>query len=327
MGADPASTSASPLVRDERGGMAPADASRSYYGRGILNKPVWTWEIPVYFFTGGLAGASSVLAAVARGDGNVPLERAARRVAAGAALASPPLLIADLGRPQRFHHMLRVMKPTSPMSMGSWLLAAFVPLQASSTVLSELGWFPRLQRLTGLAAAALGPMMTTYTAVLFSNTAVPVWHDARNELPWLFTGGAAASAGASAVLLVPGEEAGPAQRLAVAGGVTELLSSRVMEKTLGELAEPYKHGAGGRWSNIGEALTGVGTTLVAASGRFRRRRRRAAVTGAVMLLVGAMCERWAVFRAGSQSATDPKYTVEPQRRRIDDTGNTWAANS
>ena len=321
MTAEPQSTSASPLVGAEDGGLAPAEQSRSYYGRGIINKPVWTWEIPVYFFTGGTAGASSVLAEFARRHAHARLERAARRVAAGAALVSPPLLVADLGKPERFHHMLRVIKPTSPMSMGSWLLAAFVPLQAASTVLGELERWPRLQRLTQTAAAALGPLMTTYTSVLFSNTAVPVWHDARRELPWLFAGGAAAAAGAAAVLAVPGEEAGSARRLAMAGGLTEVISARVMEKTLGELAEPYKKGPGGRWSNVGESLTAVGVTLLTASKRLDRRRRTAAVVGATAMLSGAMCERWAVFRAGSASADDPKYSVEPQRRRADRAGD------
>lgn len=312
------STSASPLVASPAGDAVPAEEYRSYYGRGVLNKPVWTWEIPVYFFAGGMAGASSVLAELARARGHTTLARAARRVAAGAALASPPLLISDLGRPDRFHHMLRVVKPTSPMSLGSWLVAAFVPLQASSTLLAEMGRFPRLQRLTGTAAAALAPMMTTYTAVLFSNTAVPVWHEGRKELPWLFAGGAAAAAGSAAVLLVPGGQADPARRLAVTGGVTELVSAKVMERTLGELAEPYSEGPSGRWANLGEGLTAIGTTLLALSARTRRRRRATAVAGALALLAGAMSERWAVFRAGSQSADDPKYTVKPQRRRVEE---------
>ena len=307
------STSASPRVR-RNGESAPVEESRSYYGRGIINKPVWTWEIPVYFFAGGLAGASSILAAVARMNGEHGLARTARRIAAAGALASPPLLISDLGRPERFHHMLRVFKPTSPMSMGSWLLAAFAPLQTASTVLAELGSLPRLQRLTETAAATLAPAMTTYTAVLVSDTAVPVWHEARKELPWLFAAGAVASAGSACMLVAPSEDAPAARRLAMVGGISELVLTQTMERRLGQLAGPYEHGPGKRWSKAGTALTLLGTSLLSMSGRLSRRR-TAATAGALALFAGAMSERWAVFRAGEDSADDPRYTVDLQRQR------------
>lgn len=310
------SASTSPRVR--RGDTSvPADGSRSYYGRGIINKPVWTWEIPVYFFAGGLAGASSVLTAVARAGGHPALARTARRVAAGAALASPPLLISDLGRPERFHHMLRVIKPTSPMSMGSWLLAGFASLQTAATALAELGWFPRLQRVTETTAAALAPMMTTYTAVLIADTAVPVWHEARRELPWLFASGAVASAGSVCALLTPGDQAEAARRLAVVGAAGELVSSQVMERRLGRLAGPYRQRPAGVWSKVATALSVVGPGLLTASRRLGRRRHAAATVGAVAVLAGAMAERWAVFRAGEESADNPAYTVDPQRERAD----------
>ena len=35
------------------------------------------------------------------------------------------MLVLDLGDPLRFHHMLRVFKPSSPMSLGTWSLAAY----------------------------------------------------------------------------------------------------------------------------------------------------------------------------------------------------------
>jgi hypothetical protein len=308
------STSTSPLVRDD-GGMAPAERTRSYYGRGIINKPVWTWEIPVYFFTGGLAGACSLIATAARVDGNQSLARTARRIATAAALASPPLLISDLGRPERFHHMLRVIKPTSPMSMGSWLLAGFSTLQTGSTVLAELGRLPRLQRLAQTAAAALAPMMTTYTAVLISDTAVPVWHEARKHLPWLFASGTVASGGSACLLLVP--DARAARRLAVAGGVGELALTRLMEERLGDLAGPYHKKPAGPWSKAATALTAIGAGLLAASGRCGRYRRASAAAGAVATFAGAFAERWAIFRAGEDSADDPAYTVTPQRERAD----------
>lgn len=309
------STSTSPRVRSD-GGMAPADTSRSYYGRGIINTPVWTWEIPIYFFAGGLAGASSLIAAAAQSNGSRALARAARRVAVAGVLVSPPLLIADLGRPERFHHMLRVFKPSSPMSMGSWLLAGFSTLQMGATVLAELGWSPRLQRLVQAGAAALAPMMTTYTAVLVSDTAVPVWHEARRHLPWVFAGGAVASAGAACLLLVPERDAVAARRLAIAGGITELVLSEVMERHLGDLAGPYHEPPAGTWSKASSTLTAIGTGLLAAGTRLGRFRRTATTAGALAMLAGAFAERWAVVRAGEESADNPAYTVDPQRRRV-----------
>lgn len=310
------STSTSPQARlGSR--MEPVEDSRSYYGRGIINTPVWTWEIPTYFFAGGLAGASSLIAAAAKAAGNDTLARAARRVAAGGVLVSPPLLVSDLGRPERFHHMLRVFKPSSPMSMGSWLLAAFSTCQMGASVLAELGWLPRLQRLVEAAAAALAPMMTTYTAVLISDTAVPVWHEARRHLPWLFAGGAVASAGAASVLLVPERDGVAARRLAIAGGVGEIILSQVMEHRLGDLAGPYHQRPAGTWSRAATTLTTVGTGLLAAGSRLGRLRRAATAAGALATLAGAFAERWAVLRAGEESAENPAYTVDPQRRRVE----------
>src|SRR6185436_9246973 len=97
-----------------------------YYGLPILKKPVWTWEVPVYFFVGGAAGAAAMIGAAAQlAGGNERLVRDARRVAAIGANLSAPLLIADLGRPERFLNMLRVFKPQSPMSVGAWAPAVF----------------------------------------------------------------------------------------------------------------------------------------------------------------------------------------------------------
>lgn len=316
------SASASPQTRAGHE-MVPAERSRSYYGRGIINAPVWTWEISTYFFAGGLAGASSLITAAAQVTGNTALARAAGRIATGAALASPPLLISDLGRPERFHHMLRVLKPSSPMSLGSWLLAGFSTAQTGATALAELGRLPRLQRLAQAAAATLAPMMTTYTAVLIADTAVPVWHEARGHLPWLFpwlfAGGAVASAGAACVLVVPERDAVAARRLAIAGGVGELVVAQLMEQHLGELAGPYDHRPAGTWSNLATGLSGVGAGLLTVGSRLRGPARRvAAAAGAVATLAGAFAERWAVFRAGEESAEDPAYTVDPQRARADE---------
>jgi hypothetical protein len=275
----------------------------SYYGRAILKQPTWTWEVPFYFFFGGMAGAAAPFALACELRGDEDLARRAWLVALGGVAASPPLLVSDLGRPERFHHMLRVFKPTSPMSVGSWILASSSAAIALATARSVLGWFPRLGRAAG-ATAVLGPALATYTAVLVADTAVPVWHEARLELPFVFAAGATMSAG-SAVALAGG--GAPARRLALAGAAGELVATTTMERRLGDLGEPYREGAAGRLARAAKALTATGAALMATT-RHRR-------VGAGLMLAGAAATRWAVYKAGQQSAADPKYVVGPQRAR------------
>ncbi|GAA1034344.1 hypothetical protein GCM10009557_38760 [Virgisporangium ochraceum] len=109
----------------------------SYYGRPIVKVPVWKHDIPAYLFTGGLAAGSSLLAAGADRTDRPTLRRAGRLTSLAALGASTYFLINDLGRPERFHHMLRVAKPTSPMSMGTWILSAFGAL-AGTAAAAEL---------------------------------------------------------------------------------------------------------------------------------------------------------------------------------------------
>jgi hypothetical protein len=282
--------------------------SDSYYGRPILKEPVWTWEIPAYFFFGGMAGAAAPFALISELRGDEALARRAWLVALAGVAASPPLLIADLGRPERFHHMLRVLKPTSPMSVGSWILGASSTAVAFANARSLFGWFPRLGRLAG-ATAVLGPALSTYTAVLMADTAIPVWHEARGELPFVFASGAAMSAG-SAMALIGGGAA--ARRLALMGAAGELTSTTVMERRLGPLGEPYHEGAAGRAARAAKALTAAGALMMA----LRGRRRAGTVAGGALMLAGALGTRWSVYKAGFQSAADPKYVVEPQRARM-----------
>jgi formate-dependent nitrite reductase membrane component NrfD len=287
---------------------------RTYYGRPVLKEPEWTWEVPWYLFAGGMAGASSVLAATAALRGADELARTARFVAAAGTAVSPPLLIADLGRPMRFLNMLRVFKPTSAMSVGSWILSAYSPAALGAAAAEATGWFPRLKRVADTAAALLGPAMATYTAVLVADSSIPVWHEARNELPVVFAASGTAAAGAAAVLLSDPEHAGPARRMAVGGALVELAADKVMEDRLGELGEVYDQEEAGAYGKAAKALTAVGSALVALGGRKRPVVARA---GAAALLAGGVCLRWSVYKAGFQSARDPKYVVKPQRERLE----------
>ena len=268
---------------------------RSYYGRPVIKEPTWTWEIPCYFFTGGLAGASSVLSLGAKLSGREKLSRTALYVGAVADAVSPTLLVSDLGRPERFHHMLRVFKVTSPMNVGGWILLAGGGASNTAAV-----------------AALAGPPLATYTGVLVADTAVPVWHEGRHELPWLFGASACASAGAAACAFLDPGEAGPARRLAVAGVAAEAIAMSVMELRLGETGEVYHRGTAGKLASAAKGLAGAGALLLARRGR---RSRRAAVLGGALVCAGELCLRWSVFKAGFQSARDPKYTIKPQRER------------
>jgi len=296
---------------------------RSYYGRPVLKPPVWEWLIPAYFFTGGLSAGTAVLAAGADLTSRPALRRVGRVSALAGLGASTYLLVADLGRPERFHHMLRVARPTSPMSVGTWILVAYGPaigLAAVSELVPKrlrrmllarlLRW---LARPAGMAAAAVAPAVASYTAVLLSQTAVPAWNTAHPQLPFVFTGSAAASAGGLAQVLVPVEQAGPARAFGVGGAVMELVASKVLERRLGLVAKAYSRGRAGtlrRWSHRLTVAGAVGS-LVAAS-----RSRVAAALSGLALLGGSALQRFAVFHAGVASTEDPEYVVVPQRERL-----------
>ncbi|WP_119728984.1 NrfD/PsrC family molybdoenzyme membrane anchor subunit [Thermomonospora amylolytica] len=294
--------------------MVPKAEFTSYYGKPVLNPPVWKpLDIAGYFFLGGLAGASSALAAGASWTGRPVLARNAEVAAVGALGLSMAALIHDLGRPARFVNMLRVAKPTSPMSVGSWLLAAYGPM-AGATALSTLtGRLPRLGRATGTAAAALGSAVTTYTAVLIADTAVPAWHEAHRELPFLFAGSAAAAAAGLGLLTAPSAETRPARVLALTGTAAELTATALIRRRLGMVAAPYRTGRPGRLLHTAEALTLAATATALLAPRNRPLN---ALAGAALLTASALT-RFGVFHAGLASARDPKYTVQPQRERLE----------
>jgi formate-dependent nitrite reductase membrane component NrfD len=324
-----------PLVRRRKGGLAGADGSReqsmvppaefrSYYGRQILKTPAWENKIAYYFWAGGLSGGCALLGAGADLTGRPALRRGTRLTGLAALGVGSYYLIADLGRPERFHHMLRVAKPTSPMSMGTWLLAGYGPaigLAAAAEVWPRrwpLGGLVRaLSRPSGLAAAALAPGVASYGAVLLSQTAVPAWHSAHAQLPFVFTASAAASAGGLGMVVAPRGQAEPARRLAVAGAASELAASRLMEQRLGMVGETYRTGRAAAHLRRATALTAAGGLGAALLGR---RSRAAAAASGLALMAGGLFQRLAILHAGIQSTEDPKYVVEPQRRRIAEQG-------
>lgn len=286
----------------------------SYYGRPVVKEATWAAaDIAGYLFLGGLAGASSTLAAAANISGRPGLARPLKLGAAGAISLSLLALVRDLGRPARFLNMLRVFRPTSPMSVGVWILSAYAPAAAAAAA-GQLS--PRLRGLgvAGTAgAAALGPAVASYTAVLISNTATPAWHDGRREMPFVFVASAATAAAGLGLLGAPLAENSPARRLALLGAVVEISAVKALERRVGVVAETYHQGRAGKLMRAAQGLSVLG---VAGAQLGARRSRPAAVLSGLSLLAASACARFGIFGAGLQSARDPKYTVVPQRERL-----------
>jgi formate-dependent nitrite reductase membrane component NrfD len=199
------------------------------------------------------------------------------------------------------------------MSVGSWILLVSGGASNTAAVLELLGILKPVKWAAEVVSFLAGPPLATYTGALIANTAIPVWSEARDELPWLFGASAVASAGAAAAMVTPTAYAGPARRAAVGGVVAELGLMQVMEKRLGFVGEVYKQGDAGRLNKITKACTLAGTALLALGGR---RSRAGAVAGGALVLAGELALRWSVFKAGFQSARDPRYTVIPQKERL-----------
>jgi formate-dependent nitrite reductase membrane component NrfD len=302
----------------------------SYYGRPVVKASPWEKDIPAYLFLGGLAAGSSLLAAGADRSDRPALRRVGRLGALAGISLTFAALVHDLGRPSRFLNMLRVAKPTSPMSVGTWILFVYSPGAglAGAAELAEILPLPRrlrwvrlplrfAARPAGLVAATLAPAVASYTAVLLADTATPAWHEAHRELPFVFVGSAAAAAGGLGMMLAPVDQAGPARRLAALGAVTELVAEHRMETSMGIAAETLHTGTAGRLMQASRYLTAGGAIIGTLAAR---RSRAAAVVAGAAQLAGSVCTRFGVFEAGQASARDPKYTVVPQRDRLEQRG-------
>jgi len=306
--------------------MVPEPEFTSYYGRPVVKPAPWGHEIAAYLFLGGVAGGSAVLGAGAQLTGRDALRRNSRLAAIVSVSVGAVFLVKDLGRPERFLNMLRVIKLTSPMSVGSWILSAFsagAGLAAAAEVdrmtgeRLPLGPLRRVLRAlegpAGLEAAAFGPALAVYSAVLLADTATPTWNEARDELPFVFVSSASLAAAGLAMITTPVAEAAPARTIAVAGVIGDLVATRVMRRRMDPLtAETLHEGGPGTLLRLSEALVvagGIGTLL---GGRHRA---GAAAAGLALVAASALT-RFGVFEAGIHSAKDPRYTIEPQKRRL-----------
>ncbi|QBX55013.1 polysulfide reductase [Nocardioides seonyuensis] len=309
--------------------MVPDAEFTSYYGRQVVKPAPWEHDIAAYLFTGGVAAGSAMLAAGADLTGRPALRRVARFGSIGGLGLSVGFLVHDLGRPSRFLNMMRVVKLTSPMSVGTWILTLhgpFAGLAFAAEVADMLPepvrrgrWAPlvgllsRLGTPAGLVSGLTAPPVAAYTAVLLSDTATPSWHSAHEELPFVFCGSAAAASAGLAMVGTPTSQAGPARTYAVGGAVVELLAERKMEQSMGLMAEPLHQGIAGRLMRASKVLTAAGAVGALVGGRSRA----VSVVSGAALMAGSLCTRFGVFEAGIASAKDPKYTVVPQRERLD----------
>ena len=296
---------------------AAPNASTTYYERPAIKEPVWTWEVPAYFYVGGVAGAAAVIGATLQlldGEESEALVRRCRDIAAFGGVAGSGLLISDLGRPERFLNMLRVFKPSSPLNVGSWILALASSMSVAAALSSRMsGLAKRLGDLAGVGAGLVGLPLSGYTAVLVSDTVVPIWRETRKSLPVLFV---ASSTGAACSLLEAGAftqaELKPVRRLGTIAQVAELVAAKAVEKEAGRVervARPYSEGVSGTLWKASTSLTVASLVLDTITGKRKSGRVAAALLGTM----GSGCLRVAVWQAGRVSARDPRATFELQR--------------
>ena len=285
----------------------------------MMKAPVWTWEVPVYFWFGGMAAGASFVALACDVAGDERSARVARQVALAALMPSPPLLVMDLGRSARFYNMLRIFKPRSPMSMGSWCLSIFGGLAAGAVGADLLG-MRREARALGAANAVVGGYLGSYTGVLLASTAVPVWSRSKWFLGPIFVSTATLTGAATTRLTLAAlgqDEQHPSQRalLQVESGAmaAELLLSEINHHHLGRLANVLEDGAGARWFSGAKWLARTGLGLRLARRRGVGRWADHAASGAFM--GAALCFRFAWVRAGRSSAHDDEAVALNHRGR------------
>jgi len=282
----------------------------------IINAPVWTWEVPLYFWFGGMAAGSSFVALACDLAGDEDSAALARKVALAALMPSPPLLIMDLGRPERFYNMLRIFKPRSPMSMGAWALSAFGGLAAAAVGADVIGR-PREAKVLGGVNAIVGGYLGSYTGVLLAATAVPVWARSRLFLGPIFVATATASGAAATrlTLVATGLPVGHPTRRALGHVETgamaaELALSVINERRLGPLASGLEEGRPGRLFKAAKWATRAGLAL-----RLVRKPLGPEVhhLASLLYLAASLLFRYAWVGAGRESAGHDRVVAEMAR--------------
>jgi hypothetical protein len=296
-----------------------ASVETGYYGLPLLKQPAWTWQIPLYFFVGGAAGSAAVVGAIANYTGaDRKIVRDARWIAAAGSVLSPPLLIADLGRPARFLNMLRVFKPQSAMSMGVWTLMGF-STAASATLFAQIladrygPSFPvRVMEQAGQAASlAFGLPFSNYTGVLIGATAIPAWNQNAGDLPIHF-GMSGLSATVGLLELMGNRRSRALEMLGLGAALWESWEGLRIESRQEPALEPLKRGPSGTVTRIGALLAGPVPAALRVMGLLAGRRRSNSLRTAasVSAVAGSLLTRIAWIYAGHVSARDWKLPLE-----------------
>lgn len=287
-----------------------------YFGMPILKQPVWTWEISIYFFVGGLTGMAAVIALAALVCRHPEITRAGMWMAAAGGVISPVLLIMDLGRPLMFFNMLRVFKLQSPMSMGVYILTPFGMTSIPGALATELTWHPWLPPgiltlLAHLAAVVLtvvaglsGMLLATYTGVLIGATVVPAWNTHRSLLPLHF-GTAGLGCAAGLLLLLGYDLRALAAIFWVTASVETFLWLWLMFRRHGAADRAIHEGRGGMLLMPAEILSGPLSLALLAL--------HLAPWAAGAFLLGSLLSRFGWIQAGKQSARDPEALFASQR--------------
>jgi len=296
-----------------------ASPETGYYGIPLLKQPPWTWEIPLYFFVGGAAGAAAVIGAIADYTGaDRELVQHARWIAAAGSVISPALLIADLGRPERFLAMLRVFKPQSPMSVGVWTLLGFSSGAAAAAFAGFLTdrYGPSLpvkvlENAGQAASLFFGLPFSNYTGVLIGATAIPVWNHNAADLPLHF---AASGLGAAVgILELMGHRKSRAlQALGLGAAIFESWQGLRIEGSSHYHLDPLKHGPSGWITRTGGVLSGPLPTLLRVVSLFGGERRSSKLRkwAALSYITGSLITRIAWVHAGHVSARDWRLPLQ-----------------
>ncbi len=295
-----------------------ASVETGYYGIPMLKEPQWSWEIPIYFFVGGAAGAAAVIAEFAQMTGaETEVVNDARTVAAIGAILSPALLVSDLGVPSRFLNMLRVFKVQSPMSVGVYIVSLFGP---SATAAKIVNWARRngsgtmlkiIEGTAGLFAALTGLGMATYTGVLIGATAIPVWNENIDTLPTHFALSGLA-AGVSAIQLMGHEENRALRILGIAASAGETMEGMKLEMEKKPASEAIKKGLSGAITRLGGVLSGPLPLALRLAAIFTKdsRSKNLVRAGSAASLAGSLLTRVGWIRAGHSSARDYRLPLQ-----------------
>lgn len=309
------------LRRITESAVAEAPSEVTYYGRPMLKQSVWSIDIPLYYFLGGAAGAALTLGAAlqlvsgSRRSRFRELSNTCHWIGIIGSSAGAGFLIHDLGRPERFIHMMRVFRPTSPMNMGTWILAGAAPTAITTGLLvNRRGLLGRIGEITGYISGVFGAALAGYTGVLVSNTAIPLWRETRRWLPVLFMA-SSASAAASVVEIVSGDRhaRNVTRTFGTVARIADLAASRKVEaaaSSVPQLAEPLYRGSPSVLWKAASWLTAASLVLSLTAGKSRKRTAAAGWLGAA----GSLCLRFAVHHLGNASARDPKAAFQQQRR-------------